>query len=246
MNTTVTATGMEVTAKSGSSLLIGDNIKPSKSEHNFDPESNVASAELEPLTYEGNAYKYAASAGDVNADTGHLNSGASLTTLSANGQGQYYQDYIVYIANAAKTTDKVNLLADVDFGLTKEGVDASVSTHLACTIDFYVFDATKTAVTQGLTYTGTRSFINAKSASAADTEATEGAPAVDASVVKIKENITIPYVEDNVIPVVMRIYFDGNLDDGDVKYVRSNQIDVGGLNITVTFKTETYVAPPSA
>ena len=224
MNTTVTATGMQVKASTASSLVITDtaaNINTTATNTQgmtANTSSLVPATHLIPATHsltytEGDSYLvYVSNPGDVDAVTGYAQSGKTLTYAKCVNADPvfYYIDYTVYIASKGAEITGQDLKATIT-------PDTSKALYNAISIDYWLNDS----------YVVTDSF-----ADAADAET-------------VLSNGTIPSASaasNNYLTVKMRVYFDGALESGTAgtAYVNNGNVDVNAVTFSVAFAISSH------
>ena len=234
-NASVSATGMSVRAHTDEALVIGlsHTVGSAVTVSLTDKNDNVS---LIPVTYkaagavsEGSAlgYYYCTSGPSIDPSTGFGLNGAAVELAKApyanNGLAvnneervDYYKEFVVYLAAAGQQIDNAKLKATVDFG-------TPTLTQKAATIDFTVLGATTGAdvnpSTQAISHDLT---VNA---------------AMDSYQIQLSNSTTFPLnTLGDSIPVLMRLYVDGALaDDAGKAYVRSEEVNLNDLAISVTF-----------
>ena len=223
-NASVNATGMGVSAKTSQSLVIDV-------DHAVEADVSVAFSAfanaLTPISYIDGGYKYvtAAQAAKISPETG-LQGEAVLTAVpGAVEAGLYfYADYVVYLAAAGLPISGATLNATVSFATAQ-------LTQRAVTIDFQIgASAVSADITQGDLVPDHSKTVNATM---------EGSDlTVSFSGVSFPLNTT-----NTSIPVLMRVYFDGALEetigtgtDAQQKaIVRSEAVKTDALGISVNF-----------
>ncbi len=245
MNTTVTATGMNVEAVADGNLLIGLTQVPDKAEISFGDANTVTS--LVPCTYfsAANEAKGITAAGYWAADNtsgwvannGGVETGketdekykAAVVAGTTGADEVHYIDYVMYIA-AASALENYNLTATITI-TAAEGTIGNF-THKALSIDMKTGYAVKDGSLSAVTW-------DDLSAAAVKMNVAENATGGIISNVSVLANGTIGEVYSNeTIAVIFRVYYDGALQttgDNPTYYVQSNNIDMSGLNIVVDF-----------
>ncbi len=273
MNTNVVAEGMKIQAQASGSLVIAqENASETfmgSSVTTFSAASNYVNATTYKKLSEDTNAKYQwvkADGSKIDADLGSIKSDATdaLTAIGQDdiGEGKipYYFDFLVYIAANGDEIKNQKLSATVTF--TK--VENSVAfTGKALSVAFFVLEPeavgynaneegsaatlkTNWEIQQTVATSGTDSKTNAIANywTATDRKQT----------VVLSDNITIPSAisgtEKKVIPVVMRVYFDGdasedvsgdnpNTPDTETSYTRhyvnSKNIDTNAFGLSVSF-----------
>ncbi len=245
-NSKVTATGMEVSAKTVAGLVI-DSVHPvtgenpthsntataAKSATKFAlyPSHHMFNAEV-PSTTSGLIYVTNTSA--VSETTGLAADAvnAPLTYAAVdNTNGDYFVDYEVYIsAEGAKMTAQ-DVTATIDSDVVS-AVDTPIKN--ATSIDFYVNNS----------YKGTLNLAQK------DAETNDGSTVKTS--VALLSNADIPAYNDEVVAnrdgirITMRVYIDGQLKANATKtYVNTTDAtDLTGLSTTVLFTTAPHVVTP--
>lgn len=233
MNTSVSVTGMKVQATATDSLVVNDNFAQlaAKTSVTFD----AAAKTLSPITYgtptDGatDTYIYCNNAENVDPNTG-LKGKDDLTFAEVGSVGGQtadvsYSDYIVYLSSTEGTLTGKAINATVTF-------DTPSLTQLAVTVDFWVGSAVASAVTsEGVATPFTGAELKGSIAAA---DAVKTASVIDSTV-------TLPaYNADGnkAIPVLMRVYFDGALEDAGTAgstYVRNSSKNLDPLSFSVVF-----------
>lgn len=226
MNTTVTATGMQVKATTASSLVIED----AQEDVGTSKETTVTFANysnaLTPTTHDWatgitNGLKYVTNLNDVDVASGFGHDGAELTYGDAvdTESAFYFKDYVVYIASTGTG------LTGQDLTVKLNPDDASVFTTKemlkAVSVDFYVGAVSSTS------YKGTINFR-------------------DNQTVTLVENDAIPLQTDDSIKITMRVYVDGALETSNasgIALVTNQKITPDGLGFSAEFKAANHVEP---
>ncbi len=271
MNAEVTATGMEVQAKSDSSLLISINKKPASALVNATANGYDGTNSLVPITLNNGAYKFVEEwNGNVDPTTGSITSSVDTALTTVEGQENihvgksngYYVDYVYMIADAAANAE--NATASLAIDVAFEGMDLaqySDATLGALTVDFYWAKLDASANT---TYTNDDPTTLAEFTSNSYVRATYAdqikAGTGDTAATKVTVTLPvngIPQVDNQWICVIARVYFDGDLEagrtagaDGELnteddvitRYVRGSKVDTSEAKITMTFKAATATA----
>lgn len=249
MGTYATATGMSVQAEAASSLLI---INASRAGNDvalaFKEASNAATFEaaqinLKPATSLENAAGTVApetTNGLVTlADATKVNTASGVATDEATfvaaAAGVNYVDYVAYIASAGVAIPNQTLSATVS--LLDTGLGANINN--AITIDFWV------ATTAEGEYDDTEESVNLYTVNSQT--ATPKEVKVDlATELEIPAAFTDEEsgTEAGYIKVIMRVYFDGALEDpnytpGVGTFVRNDQISLEGMGFNVRFDIAT-------
>lgn len=209
MNDKVSATGMQVQAKSKGSLVINMDAPVPKGSTTTDVDFADADAtKLIPVTY-SNGWKIVADPSTVDKTTGSPN--AALTDVSML-EDVHYVDYLVYIASSGEPMQDQILNATVDFAAEND-----VLANKAITVAFYVNN-------------------DAPSAGAAP-DATVRIGAGEAEVKADVDIASCADAADGV-PITMRIYYDGAASNGGKAYINSTDVPTEGATVTVTFRAE--------
>lgn len=218
MNKTVYADGMSVKAVTDESLVIGTTAVVGS-----DIKVSLSSADIAftPITYQGGKYQYCTNEDKVDPHTGIALEDETLAFAdvpgASNAGKNYYVDYVVYIAAAGKAMQDKTLTATVNFATAS-------TTQKAVSVAFTVLDATGSDI-------GTQAATLAPDQKVA----ANGASSVTVNLSDL--DLDIPLNTDNQsIPVVMRVYFDGALEESDgVTYVRSEAVNALALTFDVSF-----------
>lgn len=224
MNTTASAEGMVVSAKTNGSLIVkeidfddpqlpGASDKATKvifgnAEHKFYPSTHDLTAA--PAT----GLKRVHDGSMINFETGTPKNATALTNLTYDAiatteQADYYYDYGIFIAGDGMEMQSQNLR----FAIT---TTTNVNLNKALSIDFYGKSLSTTgvpAVTD--TYIGTLNLAgkkNDKSAQGAILGTVSSVTYVD-----LPAPVTIPKVGEGAYAVLMRAYFDGELIETPVE-----------------------------
>lgn len=235
MGTTASATGMEVKAKADSSLIIslGNELADFLVATSTVTLADKNSANgIAPATHDGDFTKYAnglkyISNADEAVDAGKGTAGAAADWAVAT-KGEHYVEYVVYIASAGGEITGKNLKVSLDIDAVTKNI------HNALTVDFWV----KANSAAELTYKGT---INVD-----DTvDAVGAAPTVTLDSTKIPQAVEDGAGNEQVLgdymTVVMRVYFDGELEDdakAGYKYVRNAMVTETAVALGIDFKAE--------
>jgi len=175
----------------------------------------------------------------ISDSTGYKLSGATLQyqpvpeyTLSTIGR-RYYIDYEAYISSESKemkvsafNASLVYTPEDTDTYQNLEDTDPYVK---AASVDFYL------STTEQKNYVGTLHLAGALEGSSYPSKL-DLFGKYPAGTQKI-----VPYVEDGYIRVIMRFYFDGELEDYQnpgTAYVHSSGLKVNGFHVSVKFEGE--------
>ena len=228
MNTTVSATGMQVTATAASSLVITNQSANINSTATNTQGMTAITTKIKPATHlidqkddsnstltytDGDSYLvYVTNEADVDAVTGNAQTGKTLKYAKAtnSASANYYIDYTVYIAAKGQPLNNQKLTAKII------DPDLNKSIYNAISIDFWVngsfkcTDSFKAASTTG-SYSGNDIF--------------EGViPSAGAT-------------SSNYITVLMRVYFDGAMESATpgTTYVNNGTIDTSAVTFGVEF-----------
>ncbi len=252
MNTEVEVNGMKVKAQADGNLIINDEIADNFTGVNvLDLSEDFANATaLQPVSYLKTSANvttegwYGANGESVEMN-GAIKTDAEnpYVAVTADNKGNYFLDKVVYIAAAGAPITNQKLGATVTF----EGA-AGDSTLKATSVAFYtVTDTSITATNNAYTFAFTDTAEPTKKVVLAENQATQTIDDLFGSAIVIPsaaqadgatEN-TASY--DKVIPVLIRIYFDGALTTTDgTYYVRSEKIDPASLGINVKFTAVAY------
>ena len=244
MNRTVTATGMQVTARASSSLVISNTLAVGTAitqaftagPNELIPATHdiAVTAGTEDLTLATSNLKYNTNPQAVSAASGFKVGTTELTfgnAVNNTPSGSYYfYDYVVYIAAAGGELDTADLTV-------KLGVTSAINTNLAtaaydtwnaCSVDFYVSEDTNTTGT----YIGTLNLAN----TGLTVNATTGLYETDALTLVDDGTIPVNGSTSDYLMVTMRVYFDGALEKSSGQaYVYSNSIATAGIEFSATF-----------
>ncbi len=250
MNQEVSATGMEVKAKATGALVINSTWDSEHTTLGNDRTVTFSGAKtLAPITYkditpeDGNnnpTYAYVTNAEIVDPDTGAAESGSLKYAEVGGTDGQpvadSYADYLVYISTAG------DVLTGYDLDVEVTLLTSLTLTQKAVKIDFWVGGTGNETVTTYLNAPSIATpFTNATLAHTVKADETTTYTKTD-----LVSNVIIPKYDAEgtdaakAIPVLMRVYFDG--DEGDdsasgKKYIRNAGADFSSaLSISVTFK----------
>ncbi len=231
MNQKVEATGFEVKATTSGSLVISD-LASTLATADAAQDFVTTAVDLTPIYNNGINYVHAGSA-VIDAATGAVKDG----TLEALGEdtnaanGQYYVEEVVYLAAAGGALTGQDITMNIVFN------DVSADNQKALTVEW-------------------RLYSNAQSTNVADSDlkvndmlaSKGGSGALNFSStltnIKVAENITIPEASTNVgVAIVIRVYFDGELKNGNTHYVNSQAGDIAQCGVTLTFNAKAYTAP---
>ncbi len=236
MNTTVTATGMSVSAEAAGSLIIGDGPNIDAVAGPDTVSINTSTQVLSPITYkkagegahasatttdaEITGYMWCNNAADVDHTTG-LATTMYYTKLTGTGSGYCIME-TVYLASSGLDIANKTLTATVEF---TNGEEAALDTNQKAVSVVFAYD--KTAVKA------------ATSAELADFDDTKKVVATAASgstnVFEVADSVTIPNVENGAIPVHILFYIDGEAAEGENAYVNSAAGNIEALGIKITF-----------
>lgn len=207
MNDRVSATGMQVQAKSKGSLVI--NIDAPVPAGSTTTEVDFAESEahkLIPVTY-NSGWKIVADGSSVNRDTGSPT--AEVTTVEME-ENTHYIDYLVYIASEGEPMTGQAIKATVTADNTNTVMAAN-----AITVAFYVNSASPAA----------------DAAPDKVVRVTTGETEVKTGV-----EITSCADSAGGIPITMRVYFDGAAANGGTAYINTANVPTDGSVVTVEFK----------
>jgi hypothetical protein len=224
MNTTVTATGMQVKATTASSLVIEDDQADVGTSKETTVTFTAYANALTPTTHDWttgatNGLKYVTNLNDVDVASGFGHGGAELTYGDAvnTESAFYFKDYVVYIASTGTG------LTDQDLTVKLNPDDADVFTNKemlkAVSVDFYVGDVSSAS------YKGTINFR-------------------DNQTVTLVANGAIPLQTAGSIMITMRVYVDGALETADttgIALVTNQKITTDGLGFSAEFQTANHV-----
>jgi len=258
-NNKVTATGMQATATTSSSLVISNESNVgTKTTHGFTsnttkmlPASHLDAANTPNSGNNTTNLVFVNNGDSIDAQTGYVASGKTIAySYAANETDDpntaedetktYYLDYVVYIASAGEKMENTTLKVKIS-----DAAAAELKTYNAASIDFYAELLADPATELSLSsYKGTLNKAQL------DSVANDGSTALNE--VTLLQDITIPKngqtsttVADAYLRVTMRVYIDGDLkqnasanSNAGQAYVFSNIIDVESATINVEFVTE--------
>ena len=209
MNDKVSATGMQVQAKSKGSLVISmdDPVAQGATDTEVDFADGSAT-KLIPVTY-SSGWKIVADPSTVDKTTGSPN--AALTDVVML-KDVHYVDYLVYIASSGEAMQDQILNATVEF----DG-ENDVLANKAITVAFYVNNDAPS------------------SGEVPDETVRIGAGEAE---VKTDVDITSCADAAGGIPITMRIYFDGAASNGGKAYINSTDVPTEGATVKVTFRAD--------
>ncbi len=223
---TATVDGMKVRATASGSLVISDSMAVAGATKVI---FAAAEKELMPVTYIDNTYKYVTNTQNIDPATGLVNgSNADITsdamtevvlkTPDAGNSDSYYKDYIVYLAAAGSAATIEKLTATVTW-------DTATYTQLAATVAFTVLGEVTGVV-------GDQAVASTQAAKVAASQTQSDSVDVDLTVTSLPLN-----TDSKAVAVLMRVYFDGALKEGDGKktYVRSEQVNLAAIGLKVVF-----------
>ncbi len=232
-NNVVTATNMQVTAKTSGSLVITNSQLPVASTGTITvAASDTAATAVIPTTHDfttatTTGLKYNTNPGAVSASTGLKEATEELTFAEAVTEGQtvYYLDYTVYIAASGSALAG----QDITIELIQDAADTTLMG--ATSVDFYAATVnTATPVTINETnFVGT---LNLAQKDAVENDSTTAKTSQTIS------NVTIPQSgEGSAIAVTMRVYVDGALKDSDTTtFVKNVSVaNISEVNLGVQF-----------
>ncbi len=263
MNQSVVADGMEITAMASGSLIISKSNAAAQfagsSTTSFDDATSAEITNYVNATHYDSTGKWVWADPDlmtVDPDKGTATPvGSSTYTILEDGDRtpattltgtQYYKDYIVYIASAGDAIEGQTLTASVTFPKVP---DSTNETRKALSVAFFVLgdEAVGYNGTNGQYTTwkvqNTVAMEGAAIATYLDGEDTADTAGNPVSTVTLATGKDIPAAvtgtgDKTVIPVVMRVYLDGEANDGATDptcYVNSAKIDTSGLSVSVKF-----------
>ena len=222
-NENVTANGLSANVKVSPNLIIAKDVESiTKGELVFNVDFNgtagekmiaVTRDESIPDTY----LKYLTNHYAVDNETGNAKPGATLefAPVPTTDNDAYFIDYTVYIASAFELLNIDSLKATI---VMPAGVDERHPYFNAASIDFYIGEVSQTG------YRGTTSVAECLS------------DAEEKGVNLFPSGGTVPLNSEGYIMVIMRCYFDGDLQDETGKaYVNSNTVKSQGVVIGVEF-----------
>ena len=228
-NASVSATGMSVKARTDEALVIGKDVKVG-SAITVDLSDVNEDVSLIPITFSDGKYQYCSNGAEIDPLTGYRKDGAAVDLLPTPGASNgltgdarldYYKEFVVYLAAAGQAIDDAKLNATVTFGT------ASLEQQ-AATVDFSVLAATGTAVTPSTQAISHEKTVNA---------------AMSSTTITLSDTQDFPLNTSNTsVPVLMRLYIDGDLKDTvssttevNKAYVRSENVSLEALSVSVTF-----------
>lgn len=207
MNDRVSATGMQVQAKSKGSLVINiDDPVPQNSTTTDVDFAEESATKLIPVTYDS-GWKIVADPSTVDKTTGSPEAATTDVTMV---KDTHYVDRLVYIASAGEEMEGQILSATVTATNTSTELSAK-----AITVAFYVNN-------------------DAPAANAAPDKVVR--VATGETEVKTDVQITSCADAAGGIPITMRIYFDGAASNGGTAYINSAEVPTEGSVVTVEFK----------
>ncbi len=227
MNKEVTANGMVVNATASSSLVIVDT--PNVNEAGASTVTLTAKGtNLNAVTYDSDKhnFKYPTSNDKINPDTGEYSDSEAFTELSADGNGNYYIDYIVYIA--ASGTALSNQKLNATLTVVDPGAANKADTWKAVSVAYYVgTESVKAALTNE-----NKPAHNATGAVLSNNHTDT------LKTVELSSSINLPLSTEGFIPVTIRVYFDGAAKGDGANYVRSSLVYTGEVQLSVVFTVE--------
>lgn len=221
--------GMEVTATAGSSLLIVDAKAGGLAVGDFTAANGILSLTgvenpLQPATSVDGVMNTISDTGVVDPATGKAPTEVGLTTTGVTEANNYYYDYVVAIG-AAGTEVNGTLTATVD-------VDAFTKVlHNAVSIDFLM-----ATTTDGVP--GTPAYVADSTIHFADSANGANDLVVDLGEVTVPLTIVEEALGEYIV-VVMRVYFDGALDNAaepGTTYVRNAYATEDPIGFDVKFE----------
>lgn len=175
--------------------------------------------------------KYVVNTYDIDVYTGHLKEGKTAIWEDAPQSTQFYFDSTVYIASTQAPIVGKKLVATI--------LNASVSNpiHLAASVDFYVSSVSQANFKGTLNIAGLDASVNDGSTTCTEIVILDG-------VSSGQTEIPLNYSDDDdvdfgYIKVIMRFYFDGNLEtSSDITYINTDQISTDEIAMHVNFGLE--------
>ncbi len=241
MNTETNVSGMQVQATAGGSLIISDQLttlSAAKISHAF-TETDI---KLSPVTYDetenDTGYKIPNSFSDIKPETGLPESGTVTLADIASGDG-YYKDYVVYIAAAGAAMEATKINAEVTFlDINDNAVELE---QCAATVAFtYFFDQKATIATELTTDLAPNGKAVAATAKLSSNKTTVEYTHSETFDVPLNDN-------KSSIAVVMRVYFDGALEESAGKtWVRSQAVSAEDIKISVKFTIPDAAIPANS
>lgn len=205
----VTASGMSVTAKAGS-LLVISNAATTNTTATTEYAFTNGVQTLNPATIIGNELKTLAATDyeKIDKDTGKVKDGQTLT-MKAASSGTDYVDYVVYLASAGEALSNQKLTAQVTFDSTASGKET--------------MKATTVQLLNGSTVLGSTS-ANAPANIVVNSGVAIGSAGASADYV-----VTIRVYIDGDLQ---------STATPSVNYVRSAAVDVANMGISIAFSVE--------
>lgn len=238
MNRQVTATGMNVTVKSESSLVIanelGDVGVGTKTTHSFTTSTSALIPATHNTSFTGTCLQYNTTASGIDAAKG--TGTVSLATAVNTETEKYYVDYVVYIASAGSQL-AIPAGQNLNVSIASTAPETLGDTLKATSVDFYVEEdsGSGTDVTPSSdSFKGTLNLAGFD-ATVNDFSTTKTAIPLltDTKIIPPNKSTT------DYLKVTMRVYFDGALLQGsDQCFVYSDTIDTNQVNFDATFKIE--------
>ncbi len=264
MNENVVAEGMSITAQASGSLIISE----SNANAVFDGATTidlgskvnyVNATTYKALTEGGTAQWLKADGKKIDGDSGAIKDGATdaLSAIVADDNGTYYVDYLVYVASAGSLLTGKTLSAGVSF---KAVDDNNGLTGKALSVAFFVldeqdvgknaegFDADVAKIQKAVANDGKAIAQYPLTATADDTGFVTADDVVVGTAMTIPSAFEAtaaegetPATTKQVLPIVMRVYFDGDRTNGatgdDLQhFVNSQKIDTTAMSVSVDFK----------
>ena len=220
-NDAVSADNMSVDVKTSPNLIIGRSIAELTGQSlQFAVHFNdIETTNMIAVTHDDGAddtyLKYLTNHYAVDHETGNAKDGMELefSPVPADGSGTYFVDCTVYIASAFEELPVSSLAAAI---IAPTTVDADHPYFNAASIDFYVGEVSAEG------YRGTTSVAGGLGGE---------------SVELFPDGYVVPLNTEGSITVIMRCYFDGDLQDTTTKhaYINSHTVKAEGLSISVSF-----------
>lgn len=230
MNQQVTSNGMQLQLEVAPNLVISDStteiVKSDISSINSGSPFAITQAtnntKYTPATHDADyvtystGLKYVTNPGQISPTTGY---GTSLTFANAvnGGAGNFYIDYIVYVAAHSKEITETKLLVVIDSAMSGlPAAEVASGSLMATSIDVY-----KDSVSSS-NYLGTTNVATKSPVYCVGTALTTG---------------TIPQNTSSYLTFVLRCYFDGALESGTVgtAYINTATLDTNKVTLNVKF-----------
>lgn len=212
---------MSIKAKTDEALVI-DKDHAVAADITVDLSDSNDDISLVPITYQNSKYQYCNNGAFVDPATGYAVDGKELTFADVPGASSaglnYYKEFVVYIAAAGQAIEGAKLNATVTFG-------AATLTQKAATVDFSVLAVANADIT-------------ASSQAASHDKTVNAQMTGNDLTIELSDDVDFPLNTTNTsVPVLMRLYIDGALEDGETgkALVRSDSVNLEELTVAVTF-----------